>query len=57
MSTQELNDNLIFLAALQMLGRLLGKGLLTEAEAKTAENHLRRSSIQPSENRRFLSHL
>ena len=42
MSTQELNDNLIFLSALQTLGRLLGKGLLTEAEVKTAEHHLRR---------------
>ena len=41
MSTTELNDNLTFLAAVQTLKRLVGKGLLTETEAKTAEENLR----------------
>lgn len=42
MSTTELNDNLTFLSALQMLERLVGKGLLTEAEAETARSNLKR---------------
>jgi len=42
MSTTELNDNLTFLSAVQTLKRLVGKELLTEAEAKTAEENLRR---------------
>lgn len=42
MSTTELNDNLTFLSAVQTLKRLVGKGLLTEAEAKSAEENLRR---------------
>ena len=42
MSTTELMDNLIFLSALQMLERLVGKGLLTENEAETARNNLKR---------------
>ena len=42
MSTAELNDNLTFLSAMQTLKRLTDKGLLTQAEAKTAEENLRR---------------
>ena len=42
MSTTELNDNLTFLSAVQTLKRLTDKGLLTKAEAKTAEENLRR---------------
>ena len=42
MSTTELNDNLTFLSAMQTLKRLIGKGLLTGAEAETAEEDLRR---------------
>ena len=42
MSTTELNDNLTFLSALQTLKRLIDRGLLTEAEAETAEGNLRR---------------
>lgn len=41
MSSTELSDNLTFLSALQMLERLVGKGLLTDAEAETARNDLR----------------
>ena len=42
MSTTELNDNLTFLSAVQTLKRLVAKGLLTETEAKTAEENLRK---------------
>lgn len=42
MSTNELTDNLTFFSALRMLKRLVGKGLLTEAEAKAARSHLER---------------
>lgn len=42
MSTTELNDNLTFFSAMQTLKRLTDKGLLTEAEAKMAEENLRR---------------
>ena len=42
MSTTELNDNLTFLSAMQTLKRLTDKGLLTETEAETAEEDLRR---------------
>jgi len=42
MSTTELTDNLIFLSALRMLERLVGKGLLTEREAETARDSLKR---------------
>ena len=41
MSSTELSDNLTFLSALQMLERLVGKGLLTDAEAETARNKLK----------------
>ena len=42
MSRAELTDNLTFFSALQTLKRLVGKGLLNENEAKTAEADLRR---------------
>lgn len=42
MSTTELTDNLIFLSALRMLERLVGKGLLTEREAETSRDSLKR---------------
>lgn len=42
MSATELNDNLTFLSAMQTLKRLTDRGLLTEAEAETAEEDLRR---------------
>lgn len=42
MSTTELKDNMTFLSAVQTLKRLVDKGLLTEAEASSAENDLRR---------------
>ncbi len=42
MSRRELTDNLTFLSAMQTLKRLVGKGLLSENEAKTAEADLRR---------------
>ena len=42
MSTTELNDNITFLSDLQTLKRLIDRGLLTEAEAETAEEDLRR---------------
>lgn len=42
MSTTELTDNLTFFSALRMLERLSGKGLLTDAEAKTAEENLKK---------------
>ena len=42
MSTTELNDNLTFLSAMQTLKHLTDRGLLTGAEAETAEENLRR---------------
>ena len=42
MSTVELKDNLTYLSALEMLGRLVDKGLLTEAEAEVARGNLER---------------
>ena len=42
MSTTELTDNLVFLSALRMLERLSVKGLLTDTEAKTAEENLKK---------------
>ena len=46
MSTTELNDNLTFLSAVQTLKRLVSKGLLTDAEAKTAEENLRKKRVK-----------
>ena len=42
MSTVELKDNLTYLSALEMLGRLVDKGLLTDAEAEAARGNLER---------------
>ena len=42
MSTTELTDNLTYLSALRMLERLVGKKLLTEAEAEAARKELKR---------------
>lgn len=42
MTHSELTDNLTFLSAVRMLKRLADKGLLTETEAKSAEESLKR---------------
>lgn len=42
MTHLELTDNLTFLSAVRMLKRLADKGLLTETEAKSAEEILKR---------------
>ena len=42
MSTMELADNLVFLSALQILGRLVERKMLTEDEAEAARQELKR---------------
>ena len=42
MTKNELTDNLTFLSALQMLGRLVQRKMLTEDEAEAARQELKR---------------
>ena len=47
MTQKELTDNLTFLSALQMLKRLMEQQLLTEREAESVRQELRRR-LRPS---------
>lgn len=47
MTRKELSDNLLFLAALEMLARLTEQGLLSEEEAEQAKRELEKQ-VRPT---------